>query len=118
MLPRTIDKLRATLPGGDPGAYRITGMSGRLLEWLGVQEDAIRAAVAAAKDDADVAAWLRAHTDASKYPEWNERTEKRSVDDIDRSWFSATYPWWAEGSPRLLVDILEEDDRRAFSGDR
>ena len=115
MLPRTIDKLRATLPGGNPGVYGITGMSGRLLEWLGVDEEAMRAAVAAAKDDDEVAAWLRAHTDASQYPEFNERTENRAVTDIpDRARFAANYPWWAEGGPRLMVDVLEEDDRRMF----
>lgn len=54
-MPRTIDKLRARLPGGDPGTYfingKIKGMSGYLLERLGITETDLLAAVAAAADD-------------------------------------------------------------------
>ena len=116
LLPRTIDKLRATLPGGSPGEYRIEGRSGRLLGWLGVDEDAMRAAVAAAQNEEEVAAWLRRHTDASKYGELNDRIENRTVDDIpDKTRFNSMYPWWPESGLRKVVDIIEEDDRRNFA---
>lgn len=117
MLPRTIDKLRATLPGGVVGGYRIRGMSLRLLEWLGVEEDAIREAVAAAKTDDDVAAWLRTKTDASKYPEFNRRLSERSTDDVDKEAFYETYPWARERKGAIkLFDVIEEDDRMTFAG--
>jgi len=117
LLPRTIDKLRATLPGGIAGDYRIPGMSGRLLEWLGVDEDAIRTAVAQADTDDDVARWLREHTDASAYPKFNDRIERRTVDDIpDKTRFNTMYPWWPESGLTKVIDIIEEDDRRMFGG--
>lgn len=117
MLPRTIDKLRATLPGGVVGGYRIRGISARLLEWLGVDEDAIRGAVASATTDDDVAAWLRAHTDASKYQEFNRRMLARTTDDVDKEAFYQTYPWMLERSGTIkLFDVMLEDDRMTFPG--
>ncbi|HEY1882314.1 MAG TPA: hypothetical protein VGG51_04665 [Candidatus Cybelea sp.] len=38
MAARTVDKLRATLPGGTLGEYQITGFSSRLIEALGFPE--------------------------------------------------------------------------------
>ena len=38
MAARTVDKLRATLPGGNLGEYQITGFSSRLIETLGLPE--------------------------------------------------------------------------------
>ena len=115
MLPRTIDKLRATLPGGNAGSYRIEGLSGRLLGWLGVDEDAIRAAVATAETDDDVSAWLRQHTDATKYAEFSRRLDERTVDDVeDKARLNRLYPWWPQSGLRKILDILEEDDRRSF----
>lgn len=116
MLPRTIDKLRATLPGGVIDGYRMRGLSLRLLEWLGVEEDAIRAAVASAKTDDDVAAWLRTQTDASKYPEFSRRLRERSTDDVDKDAFYQTYPWMRERTDTVkLFDVMLEDDRRMFA---
>src|SRR5579864_6149180 len=79
MLPRTIDKLRASLPGGNLNGYRVAGMSARLLAGLGVEEDAIRAAVAAAPDEDAVAAWLRERVDTAQYAALSERLERRSI---------------------------------------
>lgn len=116
MMPRTIDKLRATLPGGVVGGYRVRGMSARLLEWLGVEEDAIRAAVSAAKTDDDVALWLREHVDTSKFPDFNRRMLDRSTDDVDKEAFYETYPWMRERGRMLLFDVMIEDDRMTFAG--
>lgn len=115
MMPRTIDKLRATLPGGVSDGYRVRGMSLRLLEWLGVEEDAIRGAVAQAKTDDDVAAWLRGRVDTTKYPEFNRRMLDRSTDDVDKEAFYETYPWMRERGFMRLFDVMLEDDRMTFA---
>ena len=67
MAARTVDKLRATLPGGNLGAYQITGFSSRLLEALDIPEALLREAIAAADSDAKVAAWIREHSDPARY---------------------------------------------------
>jgi hypothetical protein len=70
-LPRTIDKLRATLPGGAIGVYSIPGFSEMMLETLGVDVDALARQVADASTDDDVAAFVRASTSPERIAEWN-----------------------------------------------
>jgi hypothetical protein len=72
-IPRTIDKMRALLPGGDPGKYHVEGASLGLLEGIGVDRAQLQEVVASADSDADVAAWLQEHADLSRCVEINER---------------------------------------------
>jgi hypothetical protein len=115
MLPRTIDKMRALLPGGDIGQYKIPGVSQRVLDGLGVKAEDLQKAVAGAASEQEVAAWLRAHCDASRYAAVNERVLTRTTADIeDKAYFYGLYPW-AEGSDVMkVIEIMEEDDRRTF----
>ena len=57
-LPRSIDKICATLPGGDPGAYTIPGFTQLLIEKLGMSVEAFTDVVAAAPEDAAIAAYV------------------------------------------------------------
>jgi len=120
-MPRTIDKLRALLPGGNPGEYfingEIPGMSGFLLDRLGITEDALREVVARAADEGEVAAWLRDHTDGSQYAALNEamrRSRPRHAQDPE--YFAELYAITLASHPELerIVDIIDADDRRIF----
>ena len=116
MLPRTIDKLRATLPGGKPGVYKIEGFSKRMLDTIVVNEDDLREAVRTAQSDDDVAAWLREHADTGKYAEFNDYILKRSIDDVkDKAAFMERYPI-LKRRPDIyyLADMLEADDAEMF----
>lgn len=117
MLARTIDKLRATLPGGKLGAYQIPGFSARLMAELGIEEPALRDVVARASTDDDVVAWVREHSDVSRYDEINALLEKRRIADrIDDPEFCERYPIFRE-LPRemTLLEALEHDDRALFA---
>src|SRR5579884_3431941 len=71
-MPRTIDKIRATLPGGHLGPYQIAaGLSQMLLALIDVDLGGLRGAVVGATCDDDVAAWLRANADISQYERAN-----------------------------------------------
>jgi hypothetical protein len=72
-IPRTIDKMRALLPGGNPGKYHVEGASLGLLEGIGVDPVQFQELVASAASDADVAAWLQEHADLSQCAAVNER---------------------------------------------
>lgn len=124
-MPRTIDKLRSMLPGGNPGEFFINGpikgMSGYLLERLGISEDDLLAVVAAAADDDDVASWLRAHTDAAGYPEISATIRKiKPKHTGDPAAFGRIYAETIAQHPELerILDIIEADDRRPFAGHR
>jgi hypothetical protein len=121
MMPRTIDKLRGFLPGGDPGEYfingAIPGMSGFLLDRLGISEEALREVVARAADEGEVAVWLREHTDPSLYPALNETLRRiRPKHAHDPEFFAQLYAPTLALHPELerIVDIIDADDQRVF----
>jgi Domain of unknown function (DUF5069) len=123
LLPRTIDKLRAQLPGGNPGVYfingRIKGISGYLLERLGVTEVELLDAVAGAVTEDEIAAWLRARTDASQYPAINATLRRiRPKHAQDEAYFRSEYAETLQQHPELdvILDIVDADDRRLFAG--
>jgi hypothetical protein len=70
MMPRTIDKLRAKLPGGKIGAYSITtafgpGLSLLLLDDIGVTEKSLLEIVQKVSVEHEIADWLRRNADLS-----------------------------------------------------
>jgi hypothetical protein len=115
-LPRSIDKVRATLPGGDPGPYNIPGFTQIMLEKLGISVEAFTAAVAGAASDHEVGVYVRANTTQVKIDEWNGWVSAREPRGGDRVAALEIYPWLGE-RPDLIVglDILEEDDKRYFA---
>lgn len=114
LVPRTIDKLRASLPGGNLGGYKVPGFSTRMLEMIGVSEADLLGAVRSASSDADVAAWLRAHADTSAYPRVNEHFERLTTEGLaDPEDYHRRYPIARRLGLTNLFDVLEADDREA-----
>ena len=119
-LPRTIDKLRAELPGGAIGPYmnHDRGFSAYVVRRLGLDMDELRAVVGAARDEDDVVAWLRQRVDASSVEETNRKlesfTSERMTPD-DRALLIERHPVLHE-RPDLtsILDILDAEDARAF----
>jgi hypothetical protein len=117
MAARTVDKLRATLPGGNLGPYKMAGFSVRLLEALEIREDALRQVIAGAQTDGDIAAWIRANTDSQRYEAVNAAMEERIIAHYaDDPGFFERYPAASRLSPQVsLIDLLDEDDRELFA---
>ena len=117
MAARTVDKIRATLPGGNIGSYQITGFSSRLLERLGIVESLLREAVAGAASDAEIAQWIAAHSDAGRYAEINAALERATVGErLSDPEFVARYPIARRLPPDTSrLDLLVADDKEAFS---
>jgi hypothetical protein len=103
-LPRSIDKFRASLPGGNLDGYTIEGFTGRMLESLGISPDAFRAAVAEAKTDDDVARFVREHSVTGGAEAWNTYVLNREVYLGDRAAAIAENPWLAE-HPEILLSL-------------
>jgi hypothetical protein len=121
LMPRTIDKLRGQLPGGNPGPYFINGIvkgiSGYLLERLGISEAQLLEAIASAESDADVARWLRAQTEPAQYEAINatlKRIKPKHAEEPQH--FYREYAQTLAEHPELIaiVDIVDADDRRLF----
>ncbi|HYZ17884.1 MAG TPA: DUF5069 domain-containing protein, partial [Candidatus Acidoferrum sp.] len=74
-LPRTIDKMRAELPGGSMGRYlnEPRGLSSYLLHQLRIEMDELRAVVARARNEDEIVAWLRERLDPARVEETNRK---------------------------------------------
>lgn len=116
MLARTIDKLRAELPGGELGEYHYSGFSQQLLEGLGITHDALAAVVAEAADDDAVVAWVHTNSDAAGYSALNDQMVGRRLDDTNRERLTKKYPVALE-KPQIsrLFDLIIADDEAAFA---
>ncbi|MGA9944759.1 MAG: DUF5069 domain-containing protein [Candidatus Cybelea sp.] len=117
-LPRTVDKLRAELPGGNIGPYlnHDTGFSAYVVRRLGLDMDEFRRAVAEATDESGVVEWLTARIDPATAATLNAKLETFVVDRMspeDQVLVRERHPVMAE-RPELskILDILDADDRR------
>ena len=115
-LPRSIDKLRASLPGGSRGVYNLAGFTEIMLEELGTTSERVLPLVASAKDDEEIAAALLRDAPAGAVEKWNAFVLARLPRGGNRAEALEAYPWLHERPDLLLaVDILAEDDRRCFA---
>jgi hypothetical protein len=116
-LPRTIDKLRAELPGGHAGQYvnEERGFSAYIVRRLGLDMDEFRQAVADCADEASLLEWLAVRIDPSAAPALNAKFETFVVERMspdDQKLVRRRHPVM-EARPELskILDILEADDR-------
>ncbi len=117
MAARTVDKLRASLPGGKLGSYHISGFSEVLFAKLGITEDELRAVVERAGGDADVAAWIRERCSPEAIAAVNDVIPRRLVRDrVGDPEFVKKYPLLPTmPGDAPLVDVLPLDDAAAFA---
>ena len=116
LLPRTIDKLRAELPGGHLGLYlnHDIGFSAYVVKRLGLDMNEFRDTVARAAEESEVAAWLEAHIDSTTAPALNAKLESFVVERMsadDQILVRKRHPVMAT-RPELtcILDILDADD--------
>jgi hypothetical protein len=114
-LPRSIDKVRATLPGGDLGVYTISGFTATMFEMLGIALEDVTAAVRSATSDDDVAAYVREHARPGGVDAWHTYVLAREPKSGNRAEALLAYPFLADRPDlHLSLDVLEEDDRQTF----
>jgi uncharacterized protein DUF5069 len=123
MLPRTIDKLRANLPGGKIGTYSIRGinpllpgLSLVLLDGIGVTEQRLLEVVERASVEEEIADWLRQNGDFSTTAALNQKLLGRRIEDVQAvvppTVIAKVYPFMNEMAKTTpMFDVLLEDDR-------
>jgi hypothetical protein len=115
-LPRSIDKVRATFPGGNLGDYAIEGFTEMMLEEFGITLADFTACIRDAGSDADVAAFVAARVEPGSVEAWNAFLRERLPARGDRAVAEQRYPWLASRPDIILaLDVLLEDDRLAFA---
>jgi len=117
MLPRMIDVARAKLPGGNIGEYQIgRGMSGLVLRHLGMETGEFVELVRNAKDDEELGAQLSGRKTEKENRMVSLRLRRVTVKDVPDDLRESFVRFYGADLPpeKRVMDILEEDDRRAF----
>lgn len=120
-LPRTIDKLRAELPGGNMGPFlnHDTGFSAYAVRRLGLDMNEFREVVAAAPDEGAVVAWLASRIDPAGAPALNAKFDSFVIERMspeDQAEVRDRHPV-LDQRPELskLLDIIDADDAFSFA---
>ncbi len=117
-MARTVDKMRASLPGGDLGAYKIAGFSTRMLGNLGIEEAELANVVASAGSDTDIERFILEHTSQEVRDESNAQLLSRTVGQYigELPDFFVRYPI-AKTLPHetTILEMLELDDANLFA---
>ena len=114
MLPRTIDKARASLPGGDPGVYFITpGLSAWLLRKLRFTEDVFVELVRHADSEEQIAEIIAVRASEGRIEHLNDFMESFKVADVAEDHnFEKLY---GRCDPNeLVIDVMARDDAKMF----
>ncbi len=119
-MPRTIDKLRAEMPGGNIGAYLNPdfGVSNYMCKRIGIGMEELRLVVVAANDEDEVAAWLDERLDPAVVEEANRKLEALTIERLSPENLAMIkeYHPIMERRPDLVTyfDIFEADDAETY----
>ena len=116
---RVIDKLRASLPGGEPNGYfPFIGFSELWAYYTKIDLRELQHVVAQAASEADVEAWIAertAHVDKAKVNGKMERFESSRTSGNMLEVFERSYPADLRERYPVLFDLFEADDARLYS---
>jgi hypothetical protein len=122
VLPRMLDKGRAELAGKGGEYHYNCPLDQRILEFLGIEAEALKTQLAAGKGDGEILEWIKAHQ-TNPLPDaeieaWSDAQEKRGPDDESREFFNELRQ--AAGPNRTDIktwaDLLDLDDYVTFGG--
>lgn len=122
LLPRMLDKGRAEFAGRS-GEFRYNcPLDQRLLDFLGLDAEPLRAELAKGKGDGEILEWIKAHQRNKHTPAeieaWSEAQSKRGPDADSQEFFNDLLQ--AAGPHRTDIktwaDLLDLDDYVSYGG--
>ncbi len=122
LLPRMLDKGRAEI-AGKSGEYHFNcPLDQRILGYLGIEAEALKAELAAGKGDGEILEWIRSHQTnkytAAEIEAWSDAAEKRVPEGESLEYFNEMRQ--AAGPHRTDIttwaDLLDLDDYVTFGG--
>jgi hypothetical protein len=124
ILPRMLDKCRATLIGKNGEYHYNCPLDQHFLNFAGIDPEALKAEVAAGKGDSDILAWIQASAAVKNKPweilQWSDYHDRRGPDSD-----AETIAYFAEAVGKLSKtredirtwsDLLDLDDYLSFGG--
>jgi hypothetical protein len=123
ILPRMLDKGRATL-GGKNGEYNYAcPLDQRFLEFAGIDPEALKKQLASGKGDGEILEWIEANSKTkpsnAEIAAWSALAEQRVPGDVEsRQFFNELHSKAAPKREDILTwfDLLDVDDYVSFGG--
>lgn len=123
ILPRMLDKGRATIAGKNGEYQYACPLDQRFLEFTGVDPEALKKQLAAGKGDSDILEWINA-TSKHKRSEmeiaaWSALADQRVPSDVEtREYFNKLHSKAAPKREDIVTwfDLLDVDDYVSFGG--
>lgn len=123
ILPRLLDKARATLAGTNGDYIYNNPNDGHFFRFTGIEPEALLAQVKSAAGDWDVLLWIQEHAPlkrtALEIHQWSDWTETIAFNTIEkRTWFTEQIKRLnpAREDLRGTFDYLDVDDYVSFGG--
>jgi hypothetical protein len=121
ILPRMLDKGRATLAGKNGEYHYACPLDQRFLDFAGIDPEALKKELG--KSDTEVLAWIEKHAKHKHSPveiaAWSEFAERRVPTDVEsREFFNGIHKSIAPQREDIATwfDILDVDDYVTFGG--
>ena len=121
ILPRMLDKGRATLAGKNGEYHYACPLDERFLEFAGIDPKALKKELT--KSDTEVLAWIEKHARHKRSPQeiaaWSAFAEQRAPSDVEsREFFNGIHKSVAPKREDITTwfDVLDLDDFASFGG--
>ena len=121
ILPRCLDKGRATLAGKNGEYHYACPLDQQFLDFAGIDPEALKNELA--KSDTEVLAWIKQHArhqrTAPEIAAWTQWQENRAPDNPDsREYFNGLHKGVAPNRTDIATwfDVLDADDFASFGG--
>jgi hypothetical protein len=122
-LPRMLDKGRATIAGKNGEYHFACPLDQRLLEFIGIDPEALKKELAAGRSDTEVLAWIQKnakhqHSELEIHT-WSAFQEQRVPGDVEsREFFHGVHAKIAPKREDIMTwfDLLDLDDYVSFGG--
>jgi hypothetical protein len=123
ILPRMLDKGRATLAGKNGEYHYACPMDQRWLAFAGIDPEALKKELASGKGDAEILAWIQANSKSKRTEEeittWSCLAAQRAPSDPEsRAYFNELHTKACPGREDITTwfDLLDLDDYVSFGG--
>jgi len=123
LLPRMLDKGRASLIGKNGGYHFACPLDQNILTFLGIDAEALSAELATGKGDGEILEWICANAKHKHTPweiaQWTAFRDQAVPSDVEtREFFNGLHKGAGEKRDDIFTwaDVLELDDHVSFGG--
>jgi len=123
ILPRMLDKGRATVAGKNGEYHYACPMDQSLLEFVGVDSEKLKKQLAAGKGDGEILEWIETHAKHKRTPSevhaWSAYMDQRAPGDHEsREFFDGVHAKIAPKREDISTwfDLLDVDDYVSYGG--